>query len=290
MKEAATDKPADAWYVGHDMNDNDQYYASDYGKEVFVNFHGIESVCSNRHQSFPSRSLLYKHLKGACFLGNLRNPQAPNSSPTSLHVRISKATLDNIGSGLAFRGCSYKTASFTLLLHAMPLQSDLAASCCLDSGYGMTLVDGEWLFRHAPDEKILKRAVPLKVRNIRASKHESDEFVSMPICFLGVNKHKQPVYTRIDREIHLVDGLKANMLLGNDTIVLESIMINLANSTTFTTSCNVQIAIKARQRGQPLRKKLMADTTIFLLSNFESLVLVTHGTSLGNRDFFFQLV
>lgn len=130
-------------------------------------------------------------------------------------------------------------------------------------------------------------AVSLKVRGIEASKHESDKFVSMPIYILGVNKHKEPVYTCIYHEMHLIDGLKANMLVGNDIITPEGIMIDLANSTTFITSCNVRIAITARQRGQPLRKKLVADTTISLPPNSESLVRVMHSALPCNRDLFF---
>ena len=55
IEEAATDEPVDACYAGYDQNNNDHYYASDYCEEVFVNFHGIESVWSNCHQCFSSR-------------------------------------------------------------------------------------------------------------------------------------------------------------------------------------------------------------------------------------------
>ena len=133
-------------------------------------------------------------------------------------------------------------------------------------------------------------AVLLKVRGIGASKHEIDEFVSMPIYFLGVDEHKPPVYARIYRQMHLVEGLKAKMLVKNNIIAPEGIMIDLANSTAFITSCNVRIAITARQRGHSLRKKLMADTTISLPSNSESLIPVTTGTLPSDCDFFFQPV
>lgn len=152
----------------------------------------------------------------------------------------------------------------------------------------MIFVDEKWLCKYALDEIILKIVVLLKVCGIRASKHESNEFVSMPIYFLGVNKYKQPVYACIHRKIFLVDGLRANMLVGNNIIVPEGIMIDLANSTAFITSRNVWIAIIARQRGQSLIKKLMVDTTIFLPSNSKSLVLVIYGALLCNRDFFFS--
>ena len=104
MERAATEKSADACNTDHDQNDNDQYYASDYKEEVFVNFHGIELVCSNCHQYFPSGSLVHKYLEAACFPGHLRHPQVPTPFPTSFSIRISKATLDSIGLSLAFRG------------------------------------------------------------------------------------------------------------------------------------------------------------------------------------------
>lgn len=152
---------------------------------------------------------------------------------------------------------------------------------------GVTLVDKEWLCQHVPDEKILKMLVFLKVRGIRASKHELDKFLLISIDFLGFDEHKQPVYARIYREMHLVDGLKANILVENDIIAPEDIMIDLANSTTFITSYNVRIAITARQKGQPLRKKSMADIMVSLLPNSEYLIPVIHGTLPCNRDFFF---
>ena len=143
MEEAAIDKPADAWYTGHNQDNNDQYYASNYDGEAFVNFHGIESVCSIYHQSFLFRSLLHKHLKAACLPGNLSHSQARTSLPTSLPIQISKSTLDSIGSDLTFRSGIYATASVTFSSHAVLLQSDLVASCCLDTGCGMTLVNRE---------------------------------------------------------------------------------------------------------------------------------------------------
>lgn len=103
----------------------------------------------------------------------------------------------------------------------------------------MILVNREWLYKYIPDEKILEMAVPLKLRSIRTSKHESDKFVSMSIYFLEVDKHKQLVYTYIYCKMYLVDSLKANILVENNIIVLEGIMIDLANFTIFITSYNI---------------------------------------------------
>lgn len=150
-----------------------------------------------------------------------------------------KAMLDNINSGFAFRDWSYVTALITLSPHAMPLQSDLAILYCLDTSCGVTFVNRKWLYKYAPEENILKMAVFSKVRSIKSSKHESDKFLSMPIYFLRIDKQKQLVYTCIYYNMHLVDGLKANMLIRNNIIMLKGIMIDLANFIVIISSCNI---------------------------------------------------
>lgn len=87
-----------------------------------------------------------------------------------------------------------------------------------------------------------------------------------------------------------VNSLKANMLVENDIIIPKGIIIDLANSTIFLTSCNIWIAITAKQKSQLLRKKPIANTTAFLSFNCRSLVLVIYGALLGNHNFFFQQV
>ena len=106
----------------------------------------------------------------------------------------------------------------TLVPSAIPDHATLDESCCLDTSCGVTLVDRCWLTQRLPNQKISKMAVPLKGREIGSAKHNSDEFVSVPLYFLGRDKSKQLVYVQIDRELHLVDSLRANMLIGNDII------------------------------------------------------------------------
>lgn len=143
MGEIASDKPADTWYTGHNQDDNNQYYASKYDKEVFINFYRIELVYNNYHQFFPSKSSFHKHLKTFCLPSNLWHFRVPTLLLTSLLVQISKATLDSIGLGFAFRSWSYTTALVTLSPHAVPLQSDSVAFCCLDMGCNVTFVERE---------------------------------------------------------------------------------------------------------------------------------------------------
>lgn len=114
-----------------------------------------------------------------------------------------------------------------------------AKSCCFDTGCGVTLVDYFWLAQQLLNQKISKMAVLLKVRRIGSTKHNSDDFVSVPLYFLGRDKNKQLVYAQIDRKLHLVDGLKADILIGNNIIGLQRISINIAKKTALVASCGV---------------------------------------------------
>ena len=121
-----------------------------------------------------------------------------------------------MGSGLAFRGWTYATAAVTLLPQVLPLESDLSATACLDTGCGMTLVDKDWLLRQLPNQKIKEMSTPLKVRGIGASKYESTQFAELSLFLPGKDNKGQKVYAFIRCELHLVKGLRANILVGNN--------------------------------------------------------------------------
>lgn len=150
----------------------------------------------------------------------------PSALTIFLLIQISKAKLDSIGSGFAFRGWNYAIALVTLFSHVVLLWSDLASFCYFGTDCGITFVNRKWLYKYVLDKKILKMAFPLKVHGIRASKPESNKFVSIPIYFLRIDKHKQLVYTCIYYKMYMFDNLKANMLMRNDIVVSKNIIID----------------------------------------------------------------
>lgn len=85
-----------------------------------------------------------------------------------------------------------------------------------------------------------------------------------------------------------MDGLRANMLIGNDIIGPEQISINVAERTALIVSCGVCIPISARQRLQPLRKKVLNAEAMTLPPRTETFVPVLPTGLPDDRDFFFQ--
>lgn len=88
-------------------------------------------------------------------------------------------------------------------------------------------------------------------------KQKSTQFAELSLFLPRENNERQKVYASIRCELHLVDGLRANILIGNNILVPKSFVLNVGLGHTLVGSCRVKIAIKAKQRGQFLMKRLL---------------------------------
>ena len=84
---------------------------------------------------------------------------------------------------------------------------------------------------------------PLHVRDIGTITHFSKDFIYMSFYFPRKNDNSKPVLAEIKREVHLVKGLKAKMLIGNDILMSEGFVLNLSNKKATISSCNIKIRI-----------------------------------------------
>ena len=193
-----------------------------------------------------------------------------------------------MGSDLAFRGWTFATAAVTLLPQVLPLESDLSTTACLDIGCNVTLVDKDWLLQQLPNQKIKEISTPLKVRGIGALKHKSAQFVELFLFLSREDNKGQKIYAFIRRELHLVEGLRANILVDNDILAPESFVLNIGLGHTLVGSCGVKIAIRARQRGQFLRKRLLAEKDKVVPPRSEIVVPVLPVPLPDDRDFLFH--
>lgn len=87
----------------------------------------------------------------------------------------------------------------------------------------------------------------LKVRGIDSSKHKSAEFAILSLYLPGRNNAGELVYTLFKCEIYLVDGLQANLLIGNDILSPEHLIINIGKKTALLRSCGVTIEVNTKQ-------------------------------------------
>lgn len=131
-------------------------------------------------------------------------------------------------------------------------------------------------------------STPLKVRRIRASKHESREFAALSLYFPGKNNTGQLVYASLTCEIHLVEDLKANLLIGNDIMSSEGFVIDVKGKSALIGSCGVTVPIDARQRGQFLTRKLLTSQETVFPPQSEAMVLLVPLPLPNDRDFLFH--
>ena len=101
-------------------------------------------------------------------------------------------------------------------------------------------------------------ASPLRVRSVGPLRQESHDYVAIPCYLPATHDSGEKVLICFQREFHIVNDLRAKMLIGNDIITPEGIVIDVAEKTARVRSCNATVAIKARQRGQYIRRKVYA--------------------------------
>ena len=129
----------------------------------------------------------------------------------------------------------------------------------------------------------------LKVRGIGASKHKSGEFAAFSLYFPGKNNIGQLVYASLTCEIHLVEDLRANLLIGNDIMSPEGFIINVKGKKALIDSCEVTIPIDVRQHGQFLAKKLLTNQEIVVSPNSKVMISLLLLPLPDDHDFLFHL-
>lgn len=95
------------------------------------------------------------------------------------------------------------------------------------------------------------------------------------------------VYALFQCEIHLVEGLCANLLIGNDITSSEAMVINSGKKTMLIGPYGVIINVNAKQRGQFLAKKLLTSQESVIPLCSEAMIPLVKLPLLDNRDFLF---
>ena len=272
-------------------------------EESFAGFVGIEASCRNCNASFKSKSKLHKHLRQDCLvrgppkasINDVASQAPPRRSATAstivdafaIEVVESNATdRTNIGTGLAFRGWNYAHIPVRLL----PTATD--EEVCIDTGCGVTLAEKPWLLSLLPNVSIRRMSKSLRVKGLGSAMHDTDQYVLTPMLIPGIKEDGTRVLCRILREIHLVDNLKARMLIGNDIVGPEGIVLDVSKSKAFIGSCGVTADISCRQRGkQFIRRVVHARETLSMPPRSECLIPVAKLQNVpAERDFLFEPV
>lgn len=130
--------------------------------------------------------------------------------------------------------------------------------------------------------------VPLKVKGIGTSKHKLDHFALTILYILGINKKSHKIYVSITYKLHLVDRLKANMLVKNDMLCTESFAITFYNSSTLIHSYSIKIDINTKQHSKFLKHRTLTNTSTIIPPHSEALVAFQRIKLPDSCDFLFS--
>ena len=129
-------------YAEEEPDEGNIFYTKEEFDELFVNFLSVESICHRCKLTFPSKSLMHKHLKLNYIGQNQENNSiAPPLVPILPFVIKSTASIKTIGFRYAFKDWNYVMATVCLTLGEILLYTDVTLLCCLDIGCGVTFVD-----------------------------------------------------------------------------------------------------------------------------------------------------
>ena len=204
--------------------------------------------CRQCHVEFNSNNRLHRHLCTSCWKPPhqkaLMNTKLVSQSDELLanltaspyqsegFIRSTAAKLITYSYG--FWGWCYATAQVQLMQDG-PCQHD-----CLDTDCTMSLIDQNFLKTYVSEAFIKQTVSPISVHSISTATHQANEYALLTL-YLPTKDGWTAV---IEWEFHLIDSLKANILIGMDVMGSEDINVLINCWVTTIGSCNdIKIAI-----------------------------------------------
>lgn len=198
-------------------------------------------------------------------------------------VVTSQAPPGNHEPGYSYRGYQYAKTQATIGSPANDM-----VTVCADSGCGMSLIDRQFLLRYSPTTTISTMPTDMRVRGIGQKLHNANQFAKVDFYFPTTNG----CVAHFLREVHIVDGLEANALLGSDIIYPEGWVLDLPNEEAVLTR-NLGLRIKLQVvRQDKIRRTVFTKDKVTIPAQHRATVEIAgpkgKPLDLPDRDFLFE--
>ena len=239
----------------NDGDNNADYYTSP-DPQAFFTSHTPEVVHSCRHcdETFASKNTLFKHLRSELEkpVKYITSDSSDEEITSSAHKSDTTPELDTPQPALVaesvdeklqiiesiskltgkpdygFRGYYYVTAAFKINDQDFPV--------CIDTGCAMTLIDRKLFKDIILTVKPSLISSPISVRGLGESVHKTKKYIHVIVDLKGKSKNKS-VTGRLIIEAHVVENLRANMLVDNNVIEPQRMRIDPANRELVIGAC-----------------------------------------------------
>ncbi len=268
----------------------------------------IDKTCRKCKQEFSSRNKLHQHVRsehrdmvpsggripaGEKVSGSVSVPSngssiLPEGNAAVLHLpeesKIVKSTVvhSNKVTGTGFRNWHYVVGK--IMLHPQGPLRDI----CIDTGCSVTVVDKRFMEANLPHAEIRTMASPAIVKGLGKAKHEVNRFVRTSIYLPGKTDIGEPVIGELTVDLHLVDDLKANILLGMDVVGPEDIDVITSKKHLYVGSCGMRMPIEIRPRGTEVRRAIKAKQDVLIHPGQQVSIPIHYHATLPERDLLFE--
>ncbi|OJD20532.1 hypothetical protein ACJ73_08132 [Blastomyces percursus] len=235
-------------------NDQEAYYEDEYYDDLQdKNLDSYEQQYNNGNDAFYANHEPDDTDRRIGSHSRIRDAHDESDGPSAFNVVIADEAGNSVikardytqPQGYAFRSWRYATATAYFQTPADSVQ------ICLDSGCTMSLI-GKTLAAQVGGNYLQTK--PILLSSI-GSTHTSDTCVIFMMYLPGLHQGK-PKTARIRVEAHLVNTLKANILLGMDVMAPEGIIIDPVKRTAIITSCEkIQVPIQITAKEHRVRRQ-----------------------------------
>ena len=277
-------------FAKYDKDDNELYYEEQFFTsendfdEVFVDFVEMKTTCKNCQEIFTLNNKFHKHLKKMQCIKKFQqkkfSSKYQNIIETDLDVIRFSTSIKNLEYDLRFRNWNFLKTLIKFFVF------DFDTHVYIDIDCEAILNDKKFIQIKCSKIEIHSMTTSLRMREIEAIIHETNEYIKILIYMSNVKNDKQ-VLTCIEREIYLIDDLKANLLIENDFLRFEEFIIDVNERKVTIANCDVTINLFIKQRDLYVRRNIHVNHVVVISAEQEIAISIKFSIS-KNKDFLFK--
>ena len=162
-----------------------------------------------------------------------------------------------------------------------------SADVCLDIDVDVSLMNRTFFKIQTSNTLVRTMISSLQIRDLSTNRHQTWKYAVCDI-YLSKSKNDKNVISLIQREVHLVNNLKVNMLIDNDIIDSEQFIIDMKIKQTTIENIDVSISIEVKSTKTSLQRLIHLKKIVIISSHIEMIISV-HNVNLSvSRDFLFE--
>ena len=204
-----------------------------------------------------------------------------NSQTNSIIIRFNVDSTFELNIDYEFKDWNYIKTQISLF------STIKSKNICMIIDADVILVDRVFYKKQISKNIIRTMITSLKIRELNINRHESWKYVICDIHFVDI-KNDKFVISILRREVHLIDNLKANMLINNDVLDFENIIIDSIKKQIHIINIDVIISMNIRSSKISIQRFVYIRKIIMILSQFEMIIIIHHTTLFASRDFLFE--